>query len=429
MRRFLIFVEDSQWTVGIEKFTLPVISNLASTILSRTVSEEASDLVNAMADILAQSVVQQNQIATLQSEFTRLSETLMQLSTDGGGDDSNVEMAIISIARALQDHGGVMRRSYGLESRIVTRGSLINPKSTPEAQIALRYGPEPDAPEAPPVNENGRDSIESENDHAIWFKKSRALASALNKLKVFVGYAGDLNDVHQGTIGVLKNAAISPYTYWEQPGMALHTMGMGSYSMCSTHEIVVGNYCSIAHSLSVMGQRHPLDRVSSSSVTYDPVKPHFRAMFTDFALSPTLRSWPDAPLEGPFPVIEHDVWIGQQVILARGITIGTGAVVAAGSVVTKDVAPYTIVGGAPARVIRARFSDWMMEQLLASEWWTYAPGVLDLDLRDPAQFLSRLRHAQADDGIEPCEFHPINHETILKHISTAAQSSDPILGL
>ena len=69
--------------------------------------------------------------------------------------------------------------------------------------------------------------------------------------------------------------------------------------------------------------------------------------------------------------IGNDVWIGSNVIIPGGIQIGIGAIVAAGSVVVKDVPPYAVVGGNPAKVIRYRFSEEQIEVLLASKWWDW----------------------------------------------------------
>ena len=70
-------------------------------------------------------------------------------------------------------------------------------------------------------------------------------------------------------------------------------------------------------------------------------------------------------------IIGHDVWIGHGVIVLPGVTVGNGAVRAAGAVVTKDVAPYTIVGGVPAKPIRARFSQAVVERLQRIAWWDW----------------------------------------------------------
>lgn len=94
--------------------------------------------------------------------------------------------------------------------------------------------------------------------------------------------------------------------------------------------------------------------------------------------------------------IEHDVWIGQDVIIMSGVKIGTGAIVAAGAVVTKDVDPYTIVGGNPARVIKARFAPDMAERLLASNWWEIDhANLIRMQLNDPEIFLSQVAASHA----------------------------------
>ncbi|WP_215401727.1 MULTISPECIES: CatB-related O-acetyltransferase [unclassified Leucobacter] len=100
---------------------------------------------------------------------------------------------------------------------------------------------------------------------------------------------------------------------------------------------------------------------------------------------------------GSYPQIGHDVWIGANVTLSAGITIGTGAVIASGALVTKDVAPYEIVGGNPAKPIRKRFSDSMVEDLLASKWWEYEPSQLFTeDPRDLSAVLARIERGELD---------------------------------
>ena len=74
--------------------------------------------------------------------------------------------------------------------------------------------------------------------------------------------------------------------------------------------------------------------------------------------------------EESYPIIiENDVWIGYRVTILSGIRIGNGAIVAAGSVVTRDVPPYSIVGGVPARIIRYRFNQEIIRELLTDKWW------------------------------------------------------------
>lgn len=70
-------------------------------------------------------------------------------------------------------------------------------------------------------------------------------------------------------------------------------------------------------------------------------------------------------------MIGNDVWIGYEAVILAGVTIGDGAIIGTRSVVTKDVPPYTIVGGVPAKPIRKRFSDEMTSTLLKTQWWDW----------------------------------------------------------
>ncbi|MCZ7153797.1 CatB-related O-acetyltransferase, partial [Salmonella enterica] len=72
----------------------------------------------------------------------------------------------------------------------------------------------------------------------------------------------------------------------------------------------------------------------------------------------------------------NDVWIGANVFISRGVRVGDGAVIAAGSVVTKSVRPYEVVGGVPAKHIRFRFEPNVISELLALRWWNYEPASL-----------------------------------------------------
>ncbi|MDX8389877.1 MAG: CatB-related O-acetyltransferase [Mariprofundaceae bacterium] len=69
--------------------------------------------------------------------------------------------------------------------------------------------------------------------------------------------------------------------------------------------------------------------------------------------------------------IGHDVWVGANSCIMGGVTIGTGAIIGASAVVTKDVPPYSVAAGVPAREIRKRFADATIEKLLASSWWEW----------------------------------------------------------
>ena len=126
----------------------------------------------------------------------------------------------------------------------------------------------------------------------------------------------------------------------------------------------IGKYCSIAREVLMILGNHRWDTVT----TYP-----FKALKT---------FWPEATeatddhaTRGNI-VIGHDVWIGARANIMSGVTIGTGAVIATASVVTKDVPPYAIVGGNPARVIKYRFSKEVIKRLLAVAWWDWPEDII-----------------------------------------------------
>lgn len=139
------------------------------------------------------------------------------------------------------------------------------------------------------------------------------------------------------------------------------TMGRYSYmgAANSLNNVTIGSFCSIASYCAIGGGDHPLGNVSSSPV--------FLAGRNVFGTNLGELSFDESR-----PVtIGNDVWIGEACFVNAGVTIGDGAVIGAHSVVTRDVEPYSIVAGAPAREIRKRFSDDVVEGLLALRWWDW----------------------------------------------------------
>lgn len=132
----------------------------------------------------------------------------------------------------------------------------------------------------------------------------------------------------------------------------------------------IGRYCSIADNVYTGFGHHPLDYISThSSFFYDTTSQLGWAMFEPRnapSYAPYRRPENE---EGYITVIGNDVWIGSHAMIMDGVTIGTGAVVGSGAVVTKDVPPYAIVAGVPAKIIKYRHSQETIENLLESKWW------------------------------------------------------------
>jgi acetyltransferase-like isoleucine patch superfamily enzyme len=138
-----------------------------------------------------------------------------------------------------------------------------------------------------------------------------------------------------------------------------------SYSYVGRNSIIqnaaIGSFCSIANDVFVGLGTHPTDHFTTSPLFY-----RTRNTFGIRVVDEDLDFQEYKPIE-----IGHDVWIGARAVVMDGVRIGHGAVIAANAVVTKDVPPYAIVGGVPAKLIKYRFPPAKIERLLASEWWLW----------------------------------------------------------
>ena len=135
---------------------------------------------------------------------------------------------------------------------------------------------------------------------------------------------------------------------------------IGDYSYVNAGTIIasgkIGKYCSIGYLCQIGMPTHPVSRLSTSPKTYggDNI----------FGLP---NSWDDyaAP-----PLIGNDVWIGSMAQIMQGVTVGDGAIIAAGSIVNKDVTPFQITAGIPSRQIGMRFNENIARQVLDLQWWS-----------------------------------------------------------
>jgi acetyltransferase-like isoleucine patch superfamily enzyme len=146
----------------------------------------------------------------------------------------------------------------------------------------------------------------------------------------------------------------------------------------------IGKFCSFANGIEILlGGNHRVDWVT----TYP-----FSA----------ISDWPEAAQIAGHPatkgnvIIGNDVWVGYKATILSGVTVGDGAVIGTNALVTRDVSPYAIVGGNPARTIRMRFSDDVIEQLLKVRWW-------DWDLQRIRRHIPLLLQPDISKFLQACE--------------------------
>lgn len=186
---------------------------------------------------------------------------------------------------------------------------------------------------------------------------------------------------------------------------------IGAFSYCnrgiSAFAVDIGRYCSIGESVVIGAPEHPLDWFSSHPFAF--TRPEHLANFyasPEFAaLAPASDSSAPTFVAPGRTTVGHDVWIGAQASVKRGLTIGHGAIVGLGSVVTHDVPPYAIVAGTPAKVFRLRFPEKIVERFLALAWWEYdlQPLKSQLDFSRVEATLERLEQALEEATLKPLQ--------------------------
>lgn len=246
------------------------------------------------------------------------------------------------------------------------------------------------------------EDIAFENGDWLHLRATPRVSAALSQLNVFIVHQLELPVNPDFIVRIAKNIRFENYT--SSHGQ-LYAAGAFTYSENVVTPVSAGRYCSIGPHLNVMGERHPIEQVTTSSFTYCYLPHYNKPQFLRAHEQLLDNAYPakrPAVQTGPLPKLEHDVWIGQQVILQRGITLHSGCVVGAGAVVTKSVPPYTIVAGNPARPLRTRFAPELCANLLATEWWKYHPKILfEFDRSDPERFCGDMQDALAKHSLEP----------------------------
>lgn len=202
----------------------------------------------------------------------------------------------------------------------------------------------------------------SVNNSFKFFLKSKSITSFLNFIPARIDFKGESIYIYKSKIvgNLLIEANVKIYSAFLSGNVEIgrYTSISGpvtSILSSGTGKVLIGSFCSIARGVQIQEYNHKFDRTS----TY---------YFGQNIFNKNRES--DIDSKGDI-IIEDDVWIGANSIILSGVKIGRGAIIAAGSVVNKDVAAYSIVAGVPAKEIKKRFCIETIQELEKTEWWKW----------------------------------------------------------
>jgi acetyltransferase-like isoleucine patch superfamily enzyme len=151
---------------------------------------------------------------------------------------------------------------------------------------------------------------------------------------------------------------------------------------CSINQTDIGAFCSFSDHIFIGGAEHPMEWASSSAMFMNVTGSGTGKRFSMFNSNVFKHT-----------VVGNDVWIGHGVTIKGGVKIGNGAVIGSGAVVTKDVPPYAVVAGVPAKIVKYRFDDATIRELQATEWWSLSDEKLSIVgpfVKDPMLFIAKV---------------------------------------
>lgn len=201
----------------------------------------------------------------------------------------------------------------------------------------------------------------------------------IHKIKE-IDYSRDSLDVNPMLTSIALKGSIEKYK-WD---IGSHSYGKPKVIEAHLAGLKIGKFCSIAEGVKIILGNHNTHTV------------------TTYPFSSLKQFWPGARRDAVSDhhtngdvIIGNDVWIGTDATIMSGIKIGDGCVIAANSVVTKDVRPYSIVGGSPAKLLRMRHDDKVIEDLLQIKWWDWSDDIIDERIKfllsDVDDFIARFK--------------------------------------
>lgn len=213
----------------------------------------------------------------------------------------------------------------------------------------------------------------------------------------------DKAQVRPAWIGAGANVIFDGPVFVDPKAFIFGNCKVGAYTYFGRGDVVgsvssIGRFCSLAPNVTIGLGEHPVDYVSTHP-----------AFFGAAGMFPELKSVLGVQRTKEHlsfsPVIGNDVWIGTGAVISRGVRVGDGAVIGAGAFVNKDVPDYAIVVGEPARVVRLRFSDSIVDRLKALKWWTYVPAIMTgVDVSSIDKSLGVLEDRVASGSYEPAVY-------------------------
>lgn len=182
-----------------------------------------------------------------------------------------------------------------------------------------------------------------------WLRTRKTLKNNIDK-NLRIGHLSYLEDVTVGLYDTIYD------------NVSLHDCELGDFVYIQDGSIIsnttFGNFCSVGPQVRIGPGKHPVNYISTHPAFYST---KLQCQIT-FSTEDTFK-------ESGKVLVGNDVWIGANALIMDDLIIGDGAIIAAGAVVTKDVDPYTIVGGVPASFIKQRFTDEEIAYLLEFKWW------------------------------------------------------------